>query len=82
MAVEVWTVAKEQSAKELRTKKTEVEQLEGALDQLGKQYEQLQRKVCVFSSFGNFIHPDKFTVRFYILGVKVKNPTIKLLLII
>lgn len=46
MAMEVWMVAKEQSAKELRSRKTEVEQLEGALEQLGKQYEQLQRKVC------------------------------------
>jgi len=52
MAMEVWMVAKEQSAKELRSKKTEVEQSEGALEQLGKQYEQLQRKVCVFLLIG------------------------------
>jgi chromosome segregation ATPase len=46
MAMEVWMAAKEQSGKELRSRKTEVEQVEGALEQLGKQYEQLQRKVC------------------------------------
>lgn len=40
-------VAKEQSANELRSKKTEVEQFEGALEQLGKQYEHLQKKVCL-----------------------------------
>jgi hypothetical protein len=45
--MEVWMAAKEQSSKELRGMKTEVEQFEGALEQLGKQYEQLQRKVCL-----------------------------------
>jgi gas vesicle protein len=47
VAMEVWMAAKEQSSKELRGMKTEVEQFEGALEQLGKQYEQLQRKVCL-----------------------------------
>ncbi|KAG0619717.1 hypothetical protein M758_4G159600 [Ceratodon purpureus] len=47
MAMEVWMAAKEHSAKVLRNKKTEVEQVEGALEQLGKQYEQLQKKVDV-----------------------------------
>lgn len=50
MAMEVWVIAKEQSAKELRSKKTEVEQMEGALEQLSKQYEQLQKKVRVCCS--------------------------------
>lgn len=54
VAMEVWMAAKEQSSKELRGMKTEVEQVEGALEQLGKQYEQLQRKVdaCMQRSQG------------------------------
>lgn len=69
MAMEVWMAAKEQSAKELRCKKIEVEQAEGALEQLGKQYEQLQRKVhflleffCKRLNFLIFGH-DSFMVR-------------------
>lgn len=50
MAMEVWMAAKEQSSQELRSKKIEVEQFAGALEQLRGQCEQLQKQVSL--SFG------------------------------
>jgi hypothetical protein len=45
MAMEVWAAAKEHSAKALRNKRTDVEHLEGALQQLAEQHQHLKMKV-------------------------------------
>ncbi len=45
MAMEVWAAAKEHSAKALRNKRTDVERLEGALQQLAEQHQHLKMKV-------------------------------------
>jgi acetolactate synthase small subunit len=45
--MEVWETAKEHSTKELRKKKTEIENLEGALQELVRQYQHLKSKVHI-----------------------------------
>ncbi|CAK9226938.1 unnamed protein product [Sphagnum troendelagicum] len=45
MAMEVWAAAKEHSAKALRNKRTDVEHLEGALQQLAEQHQHLKMKM-------------------------------------
>ena len=45
--MEVWETAKEHSSKELRKKRIEIENLEGALQELVRQYQHLKSKVHI-----------------------------------